>query len=290
MTKKIKFGKTMEVTEIEEKLVQEEFENSLHHFEDGMKYVASFVGTAVGTIDTLAIDEDKRPVIIEFKAPGADATQALLQALDYYAWCSESTNFIWLDKYIRKVKKDVLNENDELQNNIRIIIVASEFEERIKRAVTGIQPDTMLVSYKLLEKDEGEIWLLPVIEIDTSQVQRKELLPPKVENDHFKNKEDQKPLYDKLKEEVYKQVSSNIKVNPDPQGYIGLIGKKTFCGIHVKKRWLRLDLPLTSEEAENKRYVWKEGWGWGYIHLENEKQIPEMIDLLKKSYNKSGYK
>ncbi len=286
MAKKIKFGKTLEVTEIEEKLVQEEFEHSLSDFEDGLKYIASFVGTAVGTIDTLAIDEDKRPVIIEFKAPGADATQALMQALDYYSWASEPGNFAWLDKYIRKIKKDALNLDDQLENNIRIIIVASEFDERLKRAVSGLQPDTTLVSYKLLEKDEGEIWLLPVIEVDTSQIQRKELLPPKLENDHFKGKEDKKALYEKIKTEVLSKIDSSIKINPAPQDYIGLIGRKTFCGIHIKKGWLRLDLPLTNEEAKNERYVWKEGWGWGYIHLENEKQIPEVMELLKKSYNK----
>ena len=43
-------------------------------------------------------------------------------------------------------------------------------------------------------------------------------------------------------------------------------------------------MPLTNEEAKNERYVWKEGWG--YIHLENEKQIPEVMELLKKSYAK----
>lgn len=287
MTKKIKFGKTMEITKIEEKLIQEEFEQNLSGFEDGLKYVASFVGTAVGTIDTLAIDEDKRPVIIEFKAPGVDAKQALIQALDYYAWCSEPGNFVWLDQYIRKVNKDILKSEHELQNNIRIIIVASEFEERIKRAVYGLQSDTLLVSYKLLKKDEEEeIWLLPLIEEDTSQVKRRELLPPKVESDHFKNKEVMRPLYEKFKTEALKQIDSDIKINPAPQDYIGFIGRKTFCGLHVKKNWLRLDLPLTSEEAENDRYIWREGWEWGYIHLEDEKQIPEIIELLKKSYNK----
>lgn len=34
------------------------------------------------------------------------------------------------------------------------------------------------------------------------------------------------------------------------------------------------------------RYAWKEGWGWGYVHLENEKQIPEVLELLEKAYNK----
>lgn len=287
MTKKIKFGKTMEITEIEEKLIQEEFEQNLSGFEDGLKYVASFVGTAVGTIDTLAIDEDKRPVIIEFKAPGVNAKQALIQALDYYAWCSEPGNFVWLDKYIRKVNKDVLKPEDELQNNIRIIIVASEFEERTKRAVYGLQPDTLLVSYKLLKKDEEEeIWLLPLIEEDTSQVKRRELFPPKVESDHFKNKEAMRPLYERFKTEALEQIDPNIKINPAPQDYIGFRGRKTFCGLHVKRNWLKLDLLLTSEEAENDRYVWREGWEWGYIHLEDEKQIPEVIELLKKSYNK----
>ncbi len=190
MTKRIKFGESSQITEVEEKLVQEEFENNLSELEEGLKYIASFVATAVGTIDALAIDQDKRPVIIEFKAPGVDVNKALMQALNYYAWCSEPTNFVWLNKYIRHINKDALKSEDELQNNIRIIIVARDFEKRLKKAVYGIQPDTMLVSYKL----EQELWLLPSIEEDTGQARRKELLSPKNEDSHFKDKQDKKPL------------------------------------------------------------------------------------------------
>lgn len=28
------------------------------------------------------------------------------------------------------------------------------------------------------------------------------------------------------------------------------------------------------------------GWEWGYIHLEDENQVAEVIELLKKSYDK----
>lgn len=286
MAKKIRFGKVLEVTKIEEKLVQEVFEQNLAEFEEGLKFVASFVGTAVGTMDTLAIDEDKRPVIIEYKAPEVDSAQALIQSLDYYSWTREPTNFVWLDNYIRKVKPDLLGSMDQLENNIRIIIVASGFDDRMKRAVSGVEPDTMLVSYRLLEKDAGEIWLLPVIEVDTSQIRTRELLPPKVENDHFKGKEHQQSLYERLKQEVLDKIDSNIKINPSPQDYIGFVGRRVFCGIHIKKGWLRLDLLLTNEEANNDKYVWKEGDTWGYIRLENEKQISGVLELLRKSYNK----
>src|SRR5689334_4279074 len=110
------------------------FEAEYDRLEPGLKRVASFVGTGVGIIDSLAIDEDGNPVVLEFKKDGRPAFEAVIQAMDYAVWCNE--NFSWLEKTIR-----TLGHTGSVSRNIRIFVVASQFDERIKHACRGIEFD-----------------------------------------------------------------------------------------------------------------------------------------------------
>ena len=291
MEKKLRFVKPIEGEGVMEDKIQKEFEGNLENFEPGLKYVDSSVQIAIGTIDTLAIDEDKNPVIIEYKRPGVSAKDALIQALDYYVWCREGSNFKWLENYVKKVNPSFFSEDEGLAREVRIIVVADGFDERLKRAVSGVEPNCKLVSYALFEKGENEIGLLPDTEIDTSITpRRKELLPPKKEEDHFEGREGLKPLFTKLVEEAKKRIPE-INVNPKPQNYIAFVcDYGNLCSISVKKSWLRIHLGLTADEAKeagSQRYVLAKGWNdWGYIHLENERQISEVVNLIEKTHRK----
>jgi RecB family endonuclease NucS len=63
----LEFLKSLSDTEIKEMDIQKLFEKHTQDFEEGLKYVSSLVGIGVGVIDTLAVDDDNRPVIIEYK-------------------------------------------------------------------------------------------------------------------------------------------------------------------------------------------------------------------------------
>src|SRR5881396_2262438 len=93
-------------TDISEKEIQHVFETHLGDIEEGLQHVHSFVTIPVGFIDTLSIDSEGRPVIVEFKKPESSDKDALIQALDYYSWCKQ--NPAWLDGYIKKMKPDLI--------------------------------------------------------------------------------------------------------------------------------------------------------------------------------------
>lgn len=120
-----------------EREIQSAFERAYEQIEPGLKWIASFVGTGRGIIDSLAIDQEGNPVVLEFKREGASTYDALIQAMDYAVWCSE--NFEWIEKTIRNT-----GHSDPIQRDIRIMVVASEFDERIKNAARALEFDISL--------------------------------------------------------------------------------------------------------------------------------------------------
>ena len=269
--------------DVPEKELQELFEKNLDSVEDGLKHVGSYVHIGTGVIDVLAIDDENNPVIIEFKRVGDFDEDALIQLMGYYSWFSKDENHIRLLFSIFESKgfKDVTQE-------IRLMAIVSSVSDEVKNACWALKPSVKLVSYTLSKSPkDDEIVVVPTFVLDTSVGHSPFIYQPKTEDDHFKSNPHMRPLYEKLKKEVL-LIDKNIKINPSPQAYIGFVGKKNFCGIHVKKNWLRLDLPLTMKEADNPNYVWSEKWeDWGYYHLEKEEKLLEALELIKKAFAKS---
>jgi predicted transport protein len=279
---KLNILKSVEL-DVSEKELQELFEKNLESVEDGLKHVGSYVHIGTGTIDVLAIDEENNPVIIELKRMGDFDKDALIQLMEYYSWFSRDRNHIRLlfSVFEKKGYKDVSQE-------IRLMALVSSVSDEVKNACWALKPAIKLVSYTLSKssKDE-EIFVVPIVALDTSVGASSFVYQPKSEDDHFKTNPHMKPLYEKLKKECL-SIDKTIKINPSPQDYIGFVGKKNFCGIHVMKSWLRLDFPLTFEEANNPEYTWNENWGeWGYYRLDNEEKLEKALELIKKAFAKS---
>lgn len=271
--------------DIPEKEIQELIEKNLDCLEEGLKYVGSYIPIGTGIIDILAIDEDNNPVLIECKKIGVDFDQdALIQLMDYYSWFSTDENHLHylFSIFENKGFKDVSRE-------IRLIALVSDVSDRVKNACWALIPSIQLITFSFSKSSvEDEIIVVPKITLDTSVGTVSFINPPKSEDDHFKTNPHMRPLYEKFKKAVL-TIDSSIKINPSPQDYIGFTGKKNFCGLHVKKNWLRLDILLTAEEANNPSFVYKENWGdWGYFHLENESQLEQALELMKKAYIKTS--
>jgi len=83
-----------------------------------------------GRIDTLALDRDKRPVIIEYKED--KSSTILLQGLYYMDWLIENT--AEFEKLVREnLKKDDVKVN--WGDGVRLLLIAKEFEIWDKFAV-----------------------------------------------------------------------------------------------------------------------------------------------------------
>lgn len=260
-----------------EKEIQEVFERDYDKLEPGLKHVGSFIATTVGIMDSLALDDEGNPVIVEFKREGGSSYEALIQAMDYAVWCSESSS--WLEKTVL-----TLGHTKPITDNIRIIVVAAAFDERIKRAARGVEFDVQLISYAMHEDSETTL-LVPRIEIDTAgTLSTKETQPPKSKEQHLKKLSDPlADLYTKYEDALKKL--PNVTVNYQPQNYIGFQFKRqNFVAVFPKREWIRLDFRLTSEEARTPGFVEMSG-GWGYFHLKPA-TFDEAMQITETVYKK----
>lgn len=271
--------------DVSEQELQSVFEKNLGSLGDwGLRFVKSFVPIGTGTIDILAIDNDNDPVIIECKKIGKNFDKdALIQLMRYYSWFRSNENNI---RYIKDIIKKELSNEIEINNNLSLVAIVGEVSDDVKNACWALDTSIMLVTYSLIEDSGGSLIVVPKIILDTSIGGEKSLSEPKNEQDHLKGHENLKTLYEELKKKIL-EIDPKIKINPSPQDYIGFKAKNTFVAVHLKRNWIRIDLPLSSEEVKSDKYTWKEGWGWGYVHITSVKEIDEFMPLIKKSYDKS---
>jgi predicted transport protein len=131
-----------------EKQLQRLIENNLNTIFEMTFIDTEFSTTHGGRVDTLAIDNDKRPVIIEYKAD--KSSTVLLQGLYYMDWLVENKA-----EFEKIVKNKLHNEVPiNWKSGIRLILIAKSFEIWDKFAVNRIKEEVELYEYTLYENNE----------------------------------------------------------------------------------------------------------------------------------------
>lgn len=131
-----------------EKSLQNLIENNLNTIFEMTFLETEFSTSHGGRIDTIAIDSDNRPVIIEYKAD--KSSTILLQGLFYMDWIVD--NKAEFEKLVRnKLKKEIdVNWN----SGVRLLLIAKSFEIWDKFAVNRIKEEVELFEYTLYENNE----------------------------------------------------------------------------------------------------------------------------------------
>ena len=112
--------------------------------EKGLTYLTHQPPVNGGFIDVLAVDGDGVLVVIDLKVEGED--EMLVQALDYYDYVYSNRDR--LAKEYSRAK--IITEEDP-----RIMLVASSFTDRLKRAARHVEPRITLMEYSCLEVKGG---------------------------------------------------------------------------------------------------------------------------------------
>jgi predicted transport protein len=183
---------------------------------------------------------------------------------------------------VRKFKPDLLKSNG-LNNDIRIIIVAAEYEEHVKGAAYAVEPEIQLIEYDIIGGEKKGIVFKIMVDSRRGDVI---VHPPKSEDDHCKGKEHLKSLYEALKE-VMLSIGSDVKVGTPTQDYIPFNRRVSFCQVHVKNKWLRLDLRNVKDFSHERIIPYAIG-DWVSVHVEKKEDIEEILDVIKKAYERAA--
>lgn len=269
-----------------EKQLQQVFEDNLDEI-FGIRFLASeFTTTHGGRIDTLGLDEDGSPVIIEYKENEKD--NVINQGLFYLDWLVDHKG----DFEILTQKK--LGQNVKVNWDApRLILIAQSYNEYDKYAVNRISENIELKKYILYDNDIlfVENVVLPNRKVATKKTKKTNITYKKyVVEDHLNKKSDKiKELFKELQEKIL-HLDDKIK-EKTLKHYIAYELDRNFAEVVVQANglWVHLDIPIgETNDPENRLIdVSKKGhWATGdsKIRIESMEDLSYAINIIRQSY------
>lgn len=269
---------------------EKELQNIFEHNSEtifGVRFLATeFNTTHGGRIDTLGIDEDNAPVIIEYKESEKD--NIINQGLFYLDWLVDHKGdfeVLALNKLGGKVRVN--------WDVPRLILVAQNFNEWDKYAVKRIADNIELWKYTFYENNALLVERINLPKAEKSKQKKIEKRPIFKEysyDDHLKGRSEHiNNLFSKLQEKILgldSQIKEKIK-----QQYIAYALERNFCELVIQANAIKVYLDIQKRELDDPRNIaedctkvghWATGTSRSKLHQEDE--IPYLISLIKQSY------
>ena len=167
----------------------------------GISFLASEYKTTDGRIDTLGLDENKFPVIFEYKRDSH--ANIVTQGLYYLDWLMDHR------ADFEQLVKERLGETkaDEIDwSSPRLVLVAADFNRYDIHAIKQIDRNIELIRYRKFEKEWMMLDLLTAVstKTPTTAVQGRSLGPRKEHQDNIEQaRGEQKKRYDGLREFLF---------------------------------------------------------------------------------------
>ena len=280
-----------------QKLFEENLETLL-----GVRFVASEFTTGDrqrGRIDSLGVDQDGTPVIVEYKKTNKE--NVINQGLFYLDWLVDHKGDFTL-----AAQEKLGNEFEIDWSSPRLILVAESFSEYDKYAVNRIGANIQLWTYR---KYSDDFLFLESIYATSSQKTSRidkfteaETIKDDVENeviytldDHIKGKsEDVKILFDALRERIFALNTDGDILEKPNKIYISYKHGKNFCEVRLQAKELKiwLDIPYNDLVDPKKlgRDVSKIGhYGTGQVEtkLGSLSELDDIMDLIEQAYKQT---
>ncbi|MCK4594673.1 DUF91 domain-containing protein [bacterium] len=277
---------------IKERALQRLFEGNLEELL-GIRFVASEYGTGEkhgGRIDTLGLDDNNCPVIIEYKLASKD--NIINQGLFYLDWLMDHRGDFEI-----AVQKKLGSDAKVSWDYTRLILIAQEFSRYDRHAVEQIDRAIELKSYRFYEK--GLLYLedvysshLPKARKTTDKStagEKKEAAAYSIE-DHLAGKpKGIKDLFNELRE-LLLSFGDNV-IEKSLKVYIGYSTTRNFCEIELQKKQLKtfLDIPYSElseyDIVRNVTNVGHYGTGDCQLIIKPGDELQPVLDLIKQSYD-----
>jgi predicted transport protein len=269
----------------------------------GVRFIASEFTTGDrqrGRIDTLGLDLDGYPTIIEYKKSSKE--NIINQGLFYLDWLVDHRG----DFVVAAQKSLGLGLNIDW-NGPRLILVAESFSDYDKYAVNRIGANIDLWTYRYYSN--GFLYLDPLYEAitETSKTRSSRLQPhPKVTDDEKAKTElavytledhlSRKPeniveLFQAMRERILNLAEEGEVAEKANKMYIGYKHGKNFCEIRLQSQALLIWLDLPFNELEDPEHLGRDvtkigHYGTGQVELKiaDIADVDKIMSLIEQSF------
>jgi len=263
----------------------------------GVRFIASEFSTGDrqrGRIDTLGIDQNGSPVIIEYKKNSKE--NVINQGLFYLDWLIDHKG-----DFVLAVQQTLGSGIEIDWSNPRLILIAENFSEYDKYAVNRIGANIELWIYRLYGDD---LFYLEQIYAAATPIPRRQpeegsteiTAEPPVEyriEDHLRDKPAETvALFEQLRERIL--ALDEEVVEKAVKNYVVYKHGTNFCEVWIQARGLKIWLDISPETLQDPfglaRDVRQVGhWGTGEVEitLKSPDQLDAVMALVEQSYQQT---
>jgi predicted transport protein len=284
-----------------EKELQNLFESNLEILL-GVRFVATEFTTGDrqrGRIDSLGLDEDGTPVIVEYKKSSKE--NVINQGLFYLDWLVDHKGDFTL------AAQEALGNDIEIDwSSPRLILVAESFSEYDKYAVNRIGANIQLWTYRRYGNDylfldsifATSVQKSPKKEKSVVTVVDKEAIAEEITytlEDHLKGKSDDvKSLFENLREQIFSlNIDDDILEKPN-KIYISYKHGKNFCEIRPQANGLKIWLDISYNDLDDPNNLGRDvsnvgHYGTGQVEtkISSQAELEKIMYLIEQSYRQT---
>lgn len=247
----------------------------------GIRFIEKEYPIQEGRIDTLGLDENNSPVIIEYK--WKENEEVLAQGLFYYNWLFKNK------KHFELLVDKKLGKNIKVNwEQPRIILVAQGFGRYVQGAVEQ-EKHIELLSYHYYEPDIlhlESIYTPPTLRLSRKRAARDEGVEYNL-NYHLNTTSKQMQKKFKVLREKILQLP-DIEEKETQKSGVTYRTTKSFVRFEFRPTWIQILLRDPKYPADNKklvRDVTSNEWGYkGLFKFDQETDVDYLFELIKESY------
>lgn len=273
-----------------EKDIQILVENNLMEVLDMHFLATEYTTTFGGRIDTLAVDTNGAPVIIEYKKNKND--NIINQGLSYLKWLQAQKVEFFEMLVLKKIGKGLAKSINIDWKNPRVVCIAEAYSKFDIDTVEVIPMRIELFKYRYYD---GGIFSLEPLGIP-EQISKsssadkvgspKSAIDYRVE-DHLKKASPKiKEIFEELRSRIF-EIDENI-IEKATSFYIAYRVAKNFADIHIGKNHLKIHLrPVNYNDPENKIDKIPDGYQWTMdrrIYLKEKNELDYVFAIIEESY------
>lgn len=272
-----------------EKELQQLIEQNLEEVLD-MHFIATeYTTTFGGRIDTLAIDANGAPVIIEYKRNKND--NVINQALSYLKWLQAQKQEFLEMLVIKRLGQEKARNITIDWKNPRVVCIAESYSKFDIDTVEVIPMRIELFRYRFY--DGGIFSLEPVGTAEQAAKSDKpsiaksaEVIDNSVDNLLSKANKNIVEYFNELRERIL-EIDENI-IEKATSLYVAYRVTKNLAEIYIGKNQLKILLrPMHYVDPERKVEKISEGYNWTLdrrVYVKNEKDLDYAFSLIEQSY------